>query len=129
MLAYRDAVDSLYSFSVAEFTRRQEMAAKIETRTKAGQWGLTDADEDAAAAAAPSPLFPPRARGVHARDMDSPLPQLLPLQGGAEGERNMLEQLRQRLKSLEVELPRAGSMCCWGIWRISRMWTCGFWAW
>ncbi|WPH01449.1 Hypothetical protein R9X50_00429500 [Acrodontium crateriforme] len=97
MLAYRDAVDSLYSFSVAEFTRRQEMAAKIETRTKAGRWGLTEADEDA-----PSPLFPSStSRG--GRDRDSPLPQLLPLQGGAEGERNMLLQLRSRLKTLEVD--------------------------
>jgi gamma-tubulin complex component 3 len=30
MLAYKDAVDGLYSFSVAEFTRRQEINAKIE---------------------------------------------------------------------------------------------------
>src|ERR1700740_2475052 len=39
MLAYRDAVDGLYSFSVAEFTRRQELSAKIETRTAQGRWG------------------------------------------------------------------------------------------
>lgn len=100
MLAYRDAVDGLYSYSVAEFTRRQEMAAKIETRTKAGRWGMTEADEEA-----PSPLFPsskgrPRTgEGV----TDSPIPALLPLASGAEGERNMLEQLRQRLKSLETD--------------------------
>ncbi|KAL8746043.1 MAG: hypothetical protein Q9190_001880 [Brigantiaea leucoxantha] len=31
MLAYRDAVDGLYSFSVADFTRRQELSAKMET--------------------------------------------------------------------------------------------------
>ncbi|KAF3033161.1 Microtubule-nucleating Tub4p (gamma-tubulin) complex component [Didymella keratinophila] len=42
MLAYKDTVDSLYSFSVAEFTRRQEAAAKIETRTAAGRWGLSE---------------------------------------------------------------------------------------
>ncbi|KKK21853.1 hypothetical protein ARAM_002885 [Aspergillus rambellii] len=44
MLAYKDAVDGLYSFSVAEFTRRQELNAKIETRTAQGQWGVTERD-------------------------------------------------------------------------------------
>ncbi|KAJ5601626.1 hypothetical protein N7510_011160 [Penicillium lagena] len=44
MLAYKDAVDGLYSFSVAEFTRRQELSAKIETRTAQGRWGVTDRD-------------------------------------------------------------------------------------
>ncbi|KAJ5750008.1 hypothetical protein N7533_007036 [Penicillium manginii] len=44
MLAYKDAVDGLYSFSVAEFTRRQELLAKIETRTAQGRWGVTDSD-------------------------------------------------------------------------------------
>ncbi|KAL4884826.1 Spc98 family-domain-containing protein [Aspergillus karnatakaensis] len=44
MLAYKDAVDGLYSFSVAEFTRRQELSAKIETRTAQGQWGVSDRD-------------------------------------------------------------------------------------
>ncbi|RAL15442.1 tubulin gamma complex associated family protein [Aspergillus homomorphus CBS 101889] len=44
MLAYKDAVDGLYSFSVAEFTRRQELSAKIETRTAQGRWGLTERD-------------------------------------------------------------------------------------
>ena len=107
MLGYRDALDGLYSFSVAEFTRRQEMAARIETRTKAGQWGVTEQDDDAAAA---SPLFPASARG-HGRGgggaggagTDSPIPALLPLAGGAEGERDMLAQLRGRLRSLELE--------------------------
>lgn len=99
MLAYRDAVDSLYSYSVAEFTRRQEMAAKIETRTKAGKWGITEADEDAAA----SPLFPSSAGRNSRLVPDSPLPSLLPMQARAEGERNMLDQLRQRMKSLEVD--------------------------
>ncbi|KAL4975234.1 Spc98 family-domain-containing protein [Aspergillus desertorum] len=44
MLAYKDAVDGLYSFSVAEFTRRQELSAKRETRTAQGQWGVTERD-------------------------------------------------------------------------------------
>ncbi|KAK1145591.1 Microtubule-nucleating Tub4p (gamma-tubulin) complex component [Aspergillus melleus] len=44
MLAYKDAVDGLYSFSVAEFTRRQELSARIETRTAQGRWGITERD-------------------------------------------------------------------------------------
>lgn len=46
MLAYRDVVDQLYSSSVADFTRRQDIAAKIESRTAAGKWGLTERDTD-----------------------------------------------------------------------------------
>jgi gamma-tubulin complex component 3 len=46
MLAYKDAVESLYSYSVAEFTRRQDLAAKIETRTAAGKWGVSEKDDD-----------------------------------------------------------------------------------
>ena len=101
MLAYKDAVDGLYSYSVAEFTRRQDMAAKIETRTRAGKWGLTEADDNTATA---SPLFPSSTTKSFRRDdPDSPLPALLPLSGGIEGEKNMLDQLRQRLKGLEVD--------------------------
>ncbi|KAF1825597.1 spc98 like protein [Dissoconium aciculare CBS 342.82] len=111
MLAYRDAVDSLYSFSVAEYSRRQELAAKIETRTRAGRWGITEADELDSAAA--SPLFTSTAPGNKSRtrnkhdsdDLSSTRP-LLPLHtggSGIEGERGMLEQLRQRLKTLETD--------------------------
>lgn len=45
MLAYKDAVDGLYSFSVAEFTRRQELSARIETRTAKGNWGISERDQ------------------------------------------------------------------------------------
>ena len=103
MLAYRDALDSLYSYSVAEFTRRQDIATKIETRSRAGRWGLTEADEDSA----PSPLYPTASRTTRERlqdrETDSPIPPLLPLTDGIDGERNMLDQLRQRLKTLEVD--------------------------
>ena len=44
MLAYKDAVEGLYSFSVAEFTRRQDFAVTIEKRTAAGKWGITEKD-------------------------------------------------------------------------------------
>ncbi|KAF8538531.1 Spc98 family-domain-containing protein [Trichophaea hybrida] len=46
MLQYKDAVDGLYGHSVAEFTRRQERGAKIEARTKKGDWGVTETDDD-----------------------------------------------------------------------------------
>ncbi|KAK0917385.1 Microtubule-nucleating Tub4p (gamma-tubulin) complex component [Friedmanniomyces endolithicus] len=106
MLNYRDAVDGLYSFSVAEFTKRQEMSARIETRTRAGRWGLTEADEDdddavsAGNAKSKGAGRPRRGEGLN----ESVIPPLLPLGGGgADGERNVLEQLRQRLRSLEVD--------------------------
>ena len=97
MLAYRDAVDSLYGYSVAEFTRRQDLAAKIETRTRAGRWGITEADDEDATT--------PTARTAAREDRDSPIaPPLLPIPtGSADGEQNLLDQLRNRLKSLEVD--------------------------
>ena len=45
MLNYRDVVEGLYSFSVAEFSRQQARAARIDSRTAAGKWGTSDADE------------------------------------------------------------------------------------
>lgn len=109
MLAYRDAVDSLYSYSVAEFTRRQEAAAKIETRTKAGKWGIMEQDEEGAASGLEASLFREkgRRRGEREREAESPLPQLLPWGGqhGGDGggERDLLEGLRQRLRALEAD--------------------------
>ncbi len=45
MLAYKDVVDGLYSFSVAEFTRRQEQNARLETGTAKGKRGPLDEDD------------------------------------------------------------------------------------
>ncbi|RPB24552.1 hypothetical protein L211DRAFT_823996 [Terfezia boudieri ATCC MYA-4762] len=44
MLRYKEAVDGLYGYSVAEYSRRQELSARVETRTKEGRWGLTESD-------------------------------------------------------------------------------------
>ena len=45
MLSYRDVVDGLYSFSVAEFAKRQQFSAKIEQRTASrGDGGITEKD-------------------------------------------------------------------------------------
>ncbi|KAL7276713.1 Microtubule-nucleating Tub4p (gamma-tubulin) complex component [Rhizina undulata] len=49
MLAYKDAVDGLYGYSVAEFTRRQERETRIEKRTQRGEWGITEKDDEFAA--------------------------------------------------------------------------------
>ncbi|KAI5788914.1 Spc98 family-domain-containing protein [Peziza echinospora] len=46
MLKYKEAVDGLYSYSVAEYSRRQDLGARVDARTKGGQWGMTDADYD-----------------------------------------------------------------------------------
>lgn len=105
MLAYKDVVDGLYSFSVAEFTRRQELAAKIETRTARGQWGLTDADNDDRN----SPTPPPSRHNLPSRGTDSPfapnpsagIPGLPNPTAG--GEDQMLPALRTRLGDLARE--------------------------
>jgi gamma-tubulin complex component 3 len=89
MLAYKDAVDGLYSFSVAEFTRRQERVAKIETRTAAGRWGLSEKD----AVASPDPS--------RRQDPDSPFPPpLLKIGAAGTGEDDVLPALQKRLAHL-----------------------------
>ena len=102
MLAYKDAVDGLYSFSVAEFTRRQEFNAKIETRTAQGKWGVTEKDDDELHSPNPATLASGRrgGRGVDG-GTDSPFPA-----GGAfhgDGEDHMLPALRQRLRELSSD--------------------------
>ncbi|KAJ5674137.1 hypothetical protein N7462_009576 [Penicillium macrosclerotiorum] len=105
MLGYKDAVDGLYSFSVAEFTRRQELSAKIETRTAQGRWGVTDHD-----------LLPRRANSRAGASMAS-TPDIRPASAGPDGidtpfslsthdlaaDDNMLASLRVRLRDLCAE--------------------------
>ncbi|KAH9875625.1 hypothetical protein IAQ61_003089 [Plenodomus lingam] len=96
MLAYKDAVDGLYSFSVAEFTRRQEHAAKIETRTAAGRWGLTEKDVQPSS---PDPFA--TARAASRSDSDSPFaPPLLKIGASGLGEDDVLPALQKRLGAL-----------------------------
>ena len=110
MLAYKEAVDGLYSFSVAEFIRRQELAAKIETRTAQGKWGLTEADE----VSSPNPHSdsrskndrgPAAAAAAAARDTDSPVPAhpLASLGLNPSSDDAMLPALRKRLSDLSAE--------------------------
>lgn len=105
MLAYKDAVDGLYSFSVAEFTRRQELSAKIETRTAQGRWGVTDRDllprranSRGGASIASTPDFRPASAGPDGIDT----PFSLSAQDLAADD-NMLATLRVRLRDLSVE--------------------------
>lgn len=103
MLSYKDAVDGLYSFSVAEFTRKQELAAKIETRTAQGKWGLTEKDEDEMHS--PHPYIM-RAGKSSGRDsgVDSPFPITgNPLASLPPDEESMLPALRSRLSSLSAD--------------------------
>ncbi|KAF9729560.1 hypothetical protein PMIN02_011868 [Paraphaeosphaeria minitans] len=93
MLAYKDAVDGLYSFSVAEFTRIQEQAARIETRTAAGHWGLTERDTSS-----PDPFANKRASRS---DAGSPFPPpLLNIGDAGASEDDVLPALRKRLAHL-----------------------------
>ncbi|KAF9697858.1 hypothetical protein EKO04_004055 [Ascochyta lentis] len=102
MLAYKDVVDSLYSFSVAEFTRRQEAAAKVETRTAAGRWGLSERDSSRTS----TPDAFAASRAASRQDPASPFPPpLLKVGNGGSGsgEDDVLEALRQRLAHLAID--------------------------
>ncbi|KAI9813231.1 MAG: Microtubule-nucleating Tub4p (gamma-tubulin) complex component [Pycnora praestabilis] len=99
MLTYKDAVDGLYSFSVAEFTRRQEMSAKIETRTAQGKWGITEQDDDDLRS--PSPASTNRGGRGGSAGTDSPFPTNRMGMGNSEDQ--MLPSLRQRLQHLSSD--------------------------
>lgn len=104
MLAYKDAVDGLYSFSVAEFTRRQELMAKIETRTVQGRWGVTDSDirprranSRGGASIASTPDIRPASAGVDG--IETPYS----LDGADMNDDQMLPTLRTRLRDLSAD--------------------------
>ncbi|KAL4918570.1 Spc98 family-domain-containing protein [Aspergillus aurantiobrunneus] len=107
MLAYKDAVDGLYSFSVAEFTRRQEISAKIETRTAQGQWGVSERDllssrrSQAHRVGSASSSFSYTPNIVAAADeVDTPLSLA---NHDLSTDDHMLPSLRTRLRDLSVE--------------------------
>ncbi|KAL8714019.1 MAG: hypothetical protein Q9220_002165 [cf. Caloplaca sp. 1 TL-2023] len=94
MLAYKDAVDGLYSFSVAEFTRRQERSARSETQEKRSPLDSIDdlrspSPSDAATARSH------RNRPATAASEDSPFP--LPTSSNTD---SILPALRTRLQEL-----------------------------
>lgn len=109
MLSYRDVVDGLYSFSVAEFTRQQQFSAKVEQRTAQGKWGITEKDMlggDGSRSSTPTPLAGPgkfgKARGLLPEEDDSPLTQPISTLGVAD-DQSLLMSLRSRLLQLSAE--------------------------
>ncbi|KAG0254944.1 Gamma-tubulin complex component 3 [Actinomortierella ambigua] len=46
ILEYKGAQDRLYSYALAEIERRERLARTAESRTRKGQWGLTEQDEE-----------------------------------------------------------------------------------
>ena len=102
MLAYKEAVDGLYSFSVAEFTRRQELSAKIETRTAQGKWGLTEKDDDDLNSSNPFSSKTAQTNNRDGRGTDSPFP-ISGLAMPPNSDDAMLPALRKRLTDLSVD--------------------------
>ena len=99
ILAYKDAVDGLFSHSVAEFTRSQASAAQASSATAAPRPGGGPADADADL---DSPLLTGqrqrRRRDPPARDTDSPAPSLgAPLDAPDD---QVLPALQTRLRGL-----------------------------
>ena len=106
MLNYRDAVDGLYSFSVAELTKRQQFSAKVEQRTAQGKWGITEKDL-AGDSRSSTPLFGASGKGgrfAEASTDSNGSPLLQPLAGLTVGDdQSLLESLRSRLLHLSAE--------------------------
>lgn len=104
MLAYKDVVDGLYSFSVAEFTRRQELSAKIETRTAQGRWGISETDPFSTSSSSKRRSQQTHRDSGAPDDIDSPF-----FSGGAGGRHDLaaddsvLASLRVRLGELAIE--------------------------
>ena len=107
MLAYKDVVDGLYSYSVAEFTRRQEFSAKIEHRTAQGKWGITEKDLASESSQISTPVPGAgeklgRHNTLASDDMDSPFPiATLGLSGS--DDKTLLASLRTRLLHLGAD--------------------------
>ncbi|KAJ9655364.1 Microtubule-nucleating Tub4p (gamma-tubulin) complex component [Neophaeococcomyces mojaviensis] len=104
MLGFREVVESLYSFSVAEYTRRQQFTAKVERRTAAGKWGITEKDfSNISHSSTPSMARHDRNSGISISDeqdnVDSP--QLLPSNAGDDA--TLLTSLRKRMTDLSTD--------------------------
>jgi len=101
MLSYREVVESLYSFSVAEYTKRQQFMTRIEKRTAAGKWGVTEKDFSSRAS---TPANGNRTDRYSAMSDDNALsdpPILLPSNGG--DDTIILSTLRKRMAELATD--------------------------
>jgi len=113
MLNYREVIDSLYSYSVAEYTRRQQFSAKIEQRTAQGRWGITEKDL-AGDSRASTPNSATINKGLKPGQLvpeenDSPLVQPMLHMGLADDESH-LNSLRSRQLNLSAEFRSRLSM-------------------
>ncbi|KAL8775079.1 MAG: hypothetical protein Q9209_000558 [Squamulea sp. 1 TL-2023] len=107
MLAYKDVVDGLYSFSVAEFTRRQEQNARLETGTVKGKRGPFDEDDLHSASLNPAttkPLLNPISHNHNRAESPFPISTgALATTSGADSTDSILSALRQRLGDLSKD--------------------------
>ncbi|KAL8782695.1 MAG: hypothetical protein Q9213_005174 [Squamulea squamosa] len=107
MLAYKDAVDGLYSFSVAEFTRRQEQNARHETGTVKGKRGPFDEDDRHSSSHNPAitkPLLNPNSKNSNRAESPFPISTgALASTSGADSTDTILSALRQRLGDLSKD--------------------------
>lgn len=113
MLSYREVIDSLYSYSVAEYTRRQQFSAKVEQRTAQGRWGITEKDliTDTRSSTPTSfaPSKPGRRGQLLPEEGDSPL--VAPIGNLALGDdETQLNSLRARQLHLSAEFRSRLSM-------------------
>lgn len=102
MLSYRDVVESLYSFSVAEYTKRQQSSARIEKRTAAGKKVITEKDFDSRAST-PATMTSRKERWSAMSDdnQNTDSPVLLPSNAGDDA--NILAGLRRRMTELSSD--------------------------
>lgn len=112
MLGYREVIDSLYSYSVAEYTRRQQFSAKIEQRTAQGRWGITERDLQGDSRASTPTLTagrrPIKGTQLLPEDSDSPAPLITNL--GMADDETHLNSLRSRQVNLSAEFRSRLSM-------------------
>ncbi|KIW43358.1 uncharacterized protein PV06_04470 [Exophiala oligosperma] len=113
MLSYREVIDALYSYSVAEYTRRQQFSAKVEQRTAQGRWGITEkdliSDSRSSTPTSLAPSKPGRRAQLVPEEGDSPL--VAPIGNVAMGDdETQLNSLRARQLNLSAEFRSRLSM-------------------
>jgi len=98
MLNYREVVESLYSFSVAEYTKRQQFTARIEKRTAAGKWGITEKDFNSRASTPAIAQREDRYSAMSDDNANNDSPMLLPSNTG--DDTTLLTGMRKRMAEL-----------------------------
>lgn len=103
MLSYREVVESLYSFSVAEYTKRQQFASRIEKRTAQGKWGITEKDfiPNSRASTPATGHRTDRWSAMSDDNANNDSPMLLPSNAGDDA--TLLSGLRKRMTELSTD--------------------------